>query len=442
MSPLAAARVQMELSLGFHMIFAAIGMAMPVMMLIAEWRWIRHREAESLALARAWATLTAVLFAIGAVSGTALSFELGLLWPRFMAFAGPLIGPAFALEGFAFFLEAIFLGLYLYAWNRLTPTAHWLCGWAVAVSGALSGVLVLATNAWMQHPVGFELSADGLPVNIDAGAVLRNPAWALMAVHATLATYQAVGFAVAGTYAWRMWRRGDDTRHASVGLGIAMSVATVATILQPLAGDLLAKRAHEHQPAKLAAMEGQFTTERRAPLRIGGWPDVEARETRHAIEIPGALSFLADGDIDTEVVGLDRIPRDEWPNVPVTHIAFQLMVGCGMVMLGVVAWYWFVRYRQRGAASRRLPRALLVALAGCAPLGFVALEAGWVVTEVGRQPWVIYGVMRTADAVTPVANVWGSLLAFTLLYASLLVVLIVFLRSLARTGAPAAESHR
>src|SRR4029079_5814395 len=198
MSPLTAARIQMELSLGFHMIFAAIGVAMPLLMLIAEWRWIHRQDEDARRLAHVWAKLTAVTFAIGAVSGTALSFELGLLWPRFMAFAGPLIGPAFALEGYAFFIEAIFLGLYLYGWERLSPRAHWLCGWGVAVSGVMSGILVLAANAWMQNPVGFRPEQSGLPADVDAWAVLANPAWPLMALHSSLSTYQAVGFAAAG----------------------------------------------------------------------------------------------------------------------------------------------------------------------------------------------------------------------------------------------------
>jgi len=441
---LTAARVQMELSLGFHMIFAAIGIAMPVMMLIAERRWIRDRDRDALALARTWATLAAVTFAIGAVSGTALSFELGLLWPRFMAFAGPLIGPAFALEGYAFFVEAIFLGLYLYGWERLTPRAHWLCGWAVAVSGVMSGVLVLAANAWMQNPVGFRLGPGGTPVDVDAWAVLTNPAWPLMAAHSTLSTYQAVGFAAAGTYAWALWRGGRPaaTPYRRLGLAIAMTTASGAAVLQPVLGDLLAKRAYVHQPAKLAAMEGQFVTERRAPLRIGGLPDVERRDTRYALEIPGALSFLAAADVNAEVAGLNQFPRDQWPNVRVAHFSFQIMVGAGMLMLLGAGWYWWTRWRQRASGiDAALPRGLLLVLALCAPLGFIALEAGWVVTEAGRQPWVIYGVMRTADAVTPVADVRGSLALFTSVYAALGMLLIFFLRRLARGGDATAGGH-
>src|SRR5687767_8132125 len=206
MTSLDAARVQMELSLGFHMLFASVGMALPVMLLIVERRWMRTGDRDALALAKTWSKATAVLFAIGAVSGTALSFELGLLWPRFMAVAGPMIGPAFALEGYAFFVEAIFLGLYLYGWERLSPRAHWWCGAAVAASGLASGVLVLAANAWMQNPVGYTPGIGGAPATINPAAVFANPAWPMMAVHSTFATYEAVGFAAAGIYALALLR--------------------------------------------------------------------------------------------------------------------------------------------------------------------------------------------------------------------------------------------
>ena len=437
MSPLTAARVQMELSLGFHMLFAAVGMALPIMLLIVERRWMRTGDRDALALAKTWSKATAVLFAIGAVSGTALSFELGLLWPRFMEVAGPLIGPAFALEGYAFFVEAIFLGLYLYGWQRLSPHAHWWCGVAVAVSGVASGVLVLSANAWMQDPVGFQPAIGSAPAIVNPTAALFNPAWPLMALHSTLSTYQAVGFAAAGVYAWAMLkqRHPHRDRYHRLGLATAMILAVVSAVLQPIAGDLLAKRAHHRQPAKLAAMEGHFTTERCAPLRIGGLPDPEARVTRFALEVPCGLSLLATMDPNAEVVGLDRFPRDEWPNVVVTHLAFQVMVGCGLLMLGAAGWYVLEWWRHRKTPGRTHSRGLLRALVLCAPLGFVALEAGWVVTEAGRQPWVIYRILRTADAVTPVADVSGSLTVFALLYAALLVILVVFLRRLAHAGA-------
>jgi cytochrome bd ubiquinol oxidase subunit I len=227
---------------------------------------------------------------------------------------------------------------------------------------------------------------------------------------------------------------------ARLGLAIAMAIGGVAAVTQPILGDALAKRAHVQQPAKLAAMEGQFVTERGAPLRIGGLPDPERRETRYAIEIPGALSFLATFDPNAEVLGLDRVARDEWPNVVVTHLAFQVMVGGGVLTLLVAVWYWAVWWRYRSHERGPLPRALLAALVMCAPLGFLALEAGWVVTEAGRQPWTIYQVMRTADAVTPVTHVWGSLALFSALYAGLLVVLTLFLHRLAAAPADVAAA--
>jgi cytochrome bd ubiquinol oxidase subunit I len=435
MEPLTAARLQMELSLGFHMVFAAVGMAVPLMMLIAEGRWLRTGDPESLQLARTWGKVTAVLFAIGAVSGTALSFELGLLWPRFMAFAGSMVGLAFTLEGYAFFIEAIFLGLYLYGWERLTPMGHWLCGWPVAISGVLSGILVVSANGWMQSPVGFTLGTDGMPRDVDPITALFNPAWPVMAVHATLATYQSVGFATAGVYAWALRRetRPSHIARNRLAITIAMILGLVSAALEPLAGDFLAQRAHHAQPAKLAAMEGQFRTERGAPLRIGGWPDPEAMVTRGAIEIPSGLSLLAAHDPQAEIVGLEVFPRDQWPESRLVHPAFQVMVGAGMATLGVAllfwaTWWWERRKRQAWARHGWL-RWMLVAVS---PFGFVALEAGWIVTEVGRQPWVIYGIMRTRDAVTPVADVSLSLAGFAVLYLALSVTLVILLRHLAR----------
>ncbi|MDP9352412.1 MAG: cytochrome ubiquinol oxidase subunit I [Chloroflexota bacterium] len=264
MDDLLAARVQMEVSLAFHMIFAAIGIGMPLLMVISEGLYLRNHNKVYLNLAKKWAKVTGLLFAIGAVSGTALSFELGLLWPVFMEFARGNIAAAFALEGYAFFTEAIFLGLYLYGWNRLSPLAHWLCGIVVAVSGALSGILVLSANAWMQHPTGFEIQ-NGKPVNVDPMAVLFNPGWFVFAMHSTIAGYIDTSFAVAAVYAYGVLRRGRDEYH-SKALTIAMSVATLTALVQPIAGDLNARFTTQYQPAKLAAMEGIFATQRGAPL--------------------------------------------------------------------------------------------------------------------------------------------------------------------------------
>jgi cytochrome d ubiquinol oxidase subunit I len=421
MDTLTAARAQMEVSLGFHMVFAALGIGMPLLLLIAEGLWLRTGLEHYRALARQWAKATALTFAVGAVSGTALSFELGLLWPEFMRVAGPTIGSAFTLEGFAFFIEAIFLGLYLYGWDRLSPRAHFLTVIPIALSGLLSGILVVAVNAYMQYPA---LDAAG-NVRTDPLAPFASPAWLHMSLHSSLSCYIATGFAAAGVYALGLMRGRNDAYHRS-GLRIAMAVAAVTAMLQPLSGDVSARAVAELQPAKLAAMEAVFETERGAPLLIGGLPDMTTLDVRYAIRIPKGLSFLAHHDFNAEVIGLDQVPRNDWPNVIVTHIAFQIMVGCGFLLAAVGALYWLLQLRKR-APQRALLRTLLL----CAPLGFVALEAGWIVTEVGRQPWVINGVMRTAQAVTTVSDVHVTFYAFCILYAVLGAVLVMLLRRLA-----------
>ena len=253
MENLIAARLQMAISLGFHIVFAALGIGLPLLMLVAEGLWLRRGERVYLDLARKWAKATGLLFAIGAVSGTALSFELGLLWPPFMQFAGPIIGPAFALEGYAFFLEAIFLGLYLYGWDRLKPRVHWLCGVPVALSGMASGVLVMSANSWMQDPVGYQLQ-DGRPVNIDPIASLLNPSWAVMAVHLIIASYMATAFMVAAVYAWGMLKGRRDTYHKAA-LTLALVLGAITAVAQPISGDFSARLVADTQPVKLAAME-------------------------------------------------------------------------------------------------------------------------------------------------------------------------------------------
>src|SRR5713226_9451587 len=271
------ARRQMGLSLAFHIIFAVIGMAMPVMMVAAEMAWLRTRQSAYLDLAKRWAKGTAILFAVGAVSGTVLSFELGLLWPAFMEFAGPIVGMPFSLEGFAFFLEAIFLGLYLYGWDKLSSRAHLFAGVMVSLAGGLSGAFVVTANAWMNTPAGFRL-VDGRIVEVDPFAAMFNPSAAAQVLHMLLAAYAAMGVAVAGIHARLLLRDHHHPFHRRAFV-IAVFVGLPAALLQPLSGDWAGRVVARTQPAKLAALEGQFTTESYAPLRIGGLPDVEARET-------------------------------------------------------------------------------------------------------------------------------------------------------------------
>jgi cytochrome d ubiquinol oxidase subunit I len=430
MDTLWAARAQMALSLGFHMVFAACSIGMPLLMLIAEGLWLRTGQAHYRDLARKWGKATALLFAIGAVSGTALSFELGLLWPRFMAFAGGVVGPGFVLEGFAFFIEAIFLALYLYGWDRLSPLAHWLTGIPVAVFGLGSGILVVAVNAWMQNPGPLELDSHGNPVNGNPLAPFASPSWPAMAVHSSLSCYIAVGFAVAGVYAIGALRGRRDAYHRSA-LKLALAVGTVAALLEPLSGDVNARLVHQYQPAKLAAMEALFETRAGAPLLIGGLPEPRTGRVPFAIEIPRGLSLLAAHDPAAVIEGLNAFPPDERPNVMLVHPAFQVMVGCGLLLVALGLWFWWGQWRGWAPDSRRLLWALVLG----APLGFLALEAGWLVTELGRQPWTVYRILRTADAVTPATEVTVSLTVFTLLYLGLATVLVVLLRRLARAGA-------
>ena len=417
MPDLLAARSQMAVSLGFHILFAVVGIGMPVLMVVAERRYRKTGDRVCLDLAKRWAKGTAILFAVGAVSGTVLSFELGLLWPGFMRFAGPVIGMPFSLEGFAFFTEAIFLGIYLYGWDRISPRAHLAAGILVAVSGAASGVFVVIANAWMNSPTGFDL-VNGVVAHVDPIAGMLNPMAVQQTLHMTLAAYAATGFAVAGIHAFLLLFDRENAFHRRA-LSIALLVGGPAAVLQPLSGDLSARSVARYQPAKLAAMESHFETARRAPLVLGGWPDMAARETRYALTIPGGLSWLAFHDTDAEVRGLDRFPRADWPHVPTVHLAFQLMVALGSAMAAVALWAGVLALRRRDLCAQVW---LLRALAAAAPMGFIAIEAGWTVTEVGRQPWIVYGVLRTADAVTPMPGLIVPFLGFTLLYCFLGVV--------------------
>jgi len=430
---LLAARTQMAISLGFHIVFAEIGIAMPLMMVLAEWRWRRTGDQAYLDLAHRWAKGTAVLFAVGAVSGTVLSFELGLLWPGFMRYAGALIGMPFSLEGFAFFLEAIFLGIYLYGWERVGPRAHLAAGVVVALSGAASAVFVVMVNAWMNTPTGFTLDASGAFATIDPVAAMRSPAAFQQALHMLLAAYAATGMAVAGVHALMLLRGAARDFHLRA-LTIALLVGAPAAVLQPLSGDVSARVVATTQPVKLAALEGQWRTERGAPLRVGGWPDAAREETRWALEIPYGLSLLAFHDPYAEVKGLRTVGPADRPPVAVVHFAFQTMVGLGSAMALVALWAAWTVLRRRGLIEQRM---LLRAMVLVAPFGFVATEAGWIVTEVGRQPWVVQGLMRTSAAVTPMPGLVAPMALFTLLYLGLGTIVVALIGSLVRETARA-----
>jgi cytochrome d ubiquinol oxidase subunit I len=435
MTDLFAARSQMAVSLAFHIIFAVVGIGMPAMMVLAEWRWTRTGDPLLLELAKRWAKGTAIMFAVGAVSGTVLSFELGLLWPTFMEHAGAVIGMPFSLEGLAFFTEAIFLGIYLYAWRRISPRAHLAAGVVVAISGAVSGAFVVCANAWMNAPAGFTM-VNGQVTNIDPLAAMFNAAAPAEVVHMTLSAFAATGFAVAGVHAFALLRGTPHRAFHRAALQIALMVGVPAALLQPLSGDVSARGVAERQPMKLAAMEGHMHTGP-ASLVIGGWPNDASLTHTGAIEIPGGLSLLLHGDAQASVPGLDAVPPVDRPPALVVHLAFQIMVGCGMIMAALGVWTLVRQWRRRKGIGSALPddRLFLKAIIAASPLGFIAIEAGWTVTEVGRQPWIVHNVLRTANAVTPMPGLVVPFIAFSLLYIGLAITVVFLMRrQILKTG--------
>jgi len=400
----------MGTSLAFHFVFAALGVGLPLLLILVEGLWLRTGDRRYYRLARTWSRAMLVLFAIGAISGTTLAFELGLLWPVFMGNTGAVIGIPFTLEGFAFFIEAIFIGIYLYGWDRLSPRVHWLCSFPIAISGAMSAASVVSVNAWMNTPAGFKL-AHGAVVDVDPWKAVFNPAMPTEVLHTTLAAYVFVGFAVAALYAIVLLRKRSDPE-AALAVRVAMLVALVAIPLQLVAGDLSARFDAYSEPLKLAASEGQFATERGAPLRIGGIPDAAAHTTHFAIEIPKLLSFLAYDDVNAQVRGVDSFPALDRPPVLAVHLAFDTMVGSGFALLGIALW-WAVATR----LGRREPGAPLVrALIASGALALLAMEAGWLVTEEGRQPWIVVGFWRTSEAVTTAPALDLTFYGFSLIY--------------------------
>jgi cytochrome d ubiquinol oxidase subunit I len=417
-----AARSQMALSLGFHIIFSCIGMVMPFFMAVSHYYYNKTNDVVYKNVTKAWSKGVAIFFATGAVSGTVLSFELGLLWPTFMKHAGPIFGMPFSLEGTAFFIEAIALGFFLYGWDRFNKWFHWFTGVVVGISGLVSGILVVAANAWMNSPAGFDY-ANGKYTNIDPIKAMFNDAWFSQSLHMSLAAFAATGFAVAGIHAIMILKKKNVLFHAKA-FKIAAVFAAVAAILQPFSGDHSAKDIAKRQPAKLAAMEAHFHTDSSSALIIGGIPDEKNKTVKYAVKIPGALSFLAHGDFKSEVTGLDKFPADEQPPVAITHYAFQIMVFLGMAMMAIAVLYLIAVLRKK---NWRNSRWLLKLFVIATPMGFLAVEAGWTVTETGRQPWIINGIMKTKDAVTPMPGIIYSFYLFTAVYFSLALFVIFML---------------
>ncbi|MBW8485360.1 cytochrome ubiquinol oxidase subunit I [Actinomadura parmotrematis] len=429
----AAARQQMAFTLGFHIVLASIGIGLPALTLIAEGRALRTGDAVYAELARRWMKAAGVLFAVGAVSGTVLSFEMGTLWPNFMDTYGQVFGAAFALEGIAFFIEAIFMGIYLYGWDRLSPRAHFLTGVPVVVAGLLSASFVLTVNSWMNQPRGFKL-VDGKVTDVDPLAAMFNPATPVQAVHLILASLMVCGFLVASVYAVALLRdrkAGRDDRYNRLGFAIPFSLGAVCAPLQILVGDWATRFVADNQPIKFAAMEGVEHTQAGVPFRFA------------VFEVPDMLSLMLKFDTHATLRGLDAFPADVRPPAEVVKTGFEIMIAIGMLLLGLAAWWaltWFLRRRAGGASGGRaaLPwqgwflRA--ATLAGAAAV--IAMEAGWTVTEVGRQPWIVYGVMRTTEAVNPNPGLRYGLYVVLAVYALLTAAMVSVLRRMRHRPAP------
>jgi cytochrome d ubiquinol oxidase subunit I len=426
-SNLLAAREQMAFTLGFHIVLSCIGVALPATILLANYLGLKRGDADAMELARRWSKAMAVTFAVGAVTGTVLSFEFGLLWPQFEHRFGSVFGIAFAIEGIFFFLEAIFLAIYIYGWKRLSGWAHFWSGVPMVLTGIGGAFAVVAANSWMNQPQGFTLNAAGKVVDVEPLKVLFNPATGYEVPHMILAAYMVVGFLVASIYAVGMLKGRRDRLHR-LGLLIPLTIGCVLTPVQLFVGDTAARAVADHQPAKFAGMECIQETGDHQTEYVGGICTDDG--VKWAIPIPDLDSFLVGFSADTEVIGLEDIPVDERPPAnTLLHLAFDTMVGVGTALLGLGAWLAFVWWKRRDIP--RTPWFLrAVSVSGVAAI--LALWCGWIVTEVGRQPWIVQGYMRTSEAVTEAEGLWFSFGLVLLLYIGLGTTAILVLRGMSR----------
>ncbi|WP_242891306.1 cytochrome ubiquinol oxidase subunit I [Actinomadura litoris] len=427
-----AARQQMAFTLGFHIVLASIGIGLPAITLLAEWRSLRTGDAVYAELARRWMKAAGVLFAVGAVSGTVLSFEMGTLWPGFMDKYGQVFGTSFALEGIAFFIEAIFMGVYLYGWDRLSPRAHFLTGVPVVIAGLLSAAFVLTVNSWMNQPRGFKL-VNGEVTDVDPLAAMFNPATPVQAVHLILASLMVCGFIVASVYAVGLLRdrkAGRDDRYNRIGFAIPFSLGAVCAPLQVIVGDWAVRFVADNQPAKFAAMEGVEHTQAGQPFRFA------------VFEVPNALSLMLKFDAHATLRGMDSIPVDDRPPAEVVQTSFEIMITIGVLLLALATWWGFAWWRRRHSPDLPWRPWFLRVAATAGVLAAVAMEAGWTTTEVGRQPWIVYGVMRTEEAINPNPGLRYGLYIVLVVYAVLAAATVSVLRRMRHTppvAAPADE---
>jgi cytochrome bd ubiquinol oxidase subunit I len=431
-NPVPWARSQMAFTLAFHIILVPLGVSWALMALIANYKAVRYDDADALRLAQRWSKYMAVTFAVGAVSGTVLTFEFGLLWPHFMGQWGAAFGIPFAFEGLFFFTEAIFLAIYIFGWRRLKPWTHFWTGVPLPITGIMGSVSVVAANAWMNDPTGFTLDSAGHVVKVDPWAVIFNGAMPLMALHMVVAAYVVGGFLVSSVYAFAMLR-GRRDRYHRLGFLIPFSVAAVAVFAQMAVGDSLTRWVYNNESTKFAAIELVPQTASDVPETIFGHLNSNGTVTG-GIQIPGLASILSDPRTrtSTEVQGLDSVPASDRPTVAevnTVHLAWDVMIGMGTLMCLIAAWFWLSWIRRRD-----LPRSrwFLRAASTMGVLSVIALESGWVVSEVGRQPWIVYNLMKVEAAATANTGVWVTFIGVVVLYAGVGVTTILILRGMSR----------
>jgi cytochrome d ubiquinol oxidase subunit I len=439
--PVPWARSQMAFTLAFHIILVPLGVSWAFMTLIANYRGLKHDDADAMLLAQRWSKYMAVTFAVGAVTGTVLSFEFGLLWPKFMGQWGEVFGVPFGFEGLFFFTEAIFVAIYIYGWRRMRPWAHFWTGVPIVLAGILGAVSVVAANSWMNAPSGFTLDSSGAVVSVDPVKVIFNKAMPLEAAHMLVAAYLVGGFLIASVYAAAMLRGRRDHYHR-MGFVIAFSVAAIATPVQMGVGDALARWVYNDQPEKFAAIELVPQTASDVPETLLGHLNSDDTVTG-GIPIPGLASWLSDPSTGTSTVvkGLDTVPVDDRPTIQevnAVHLAWDVMVGLGTGLFLLSLWYWASWVFRRRMPTNRV----FLALAACSGvLAVVTMEAGWVVTEVGRQPWIVYNYMKVEDAATANTGVWITFIAVMLLYLALGITAILVLRGMAKRFRRAGGFH-
>ncbi len=430
--PVPWARSQMAFTLAFHIILVPLGVSWAAMTLIANYRAIKHDDRDALLLAQRWSKYMAVTFAVGAVTGTVLSFEFGLLWPKFMGQWGAAFGVPFAFEGIFFFTEAVFISIYIFGWRRLRPWVHFWCGVPIAVAGIFGSISVVAANAWMNAPEGVTLNSAGKVVDVDPMGVIFNSAMPLMAAHMVVAAYLVGGFMIASVYAFAMLR-GRRDRYHRMGFIIGFTVAAIATPVQMGVGDALARWVFVEQPGKFASIEMVPDTSNDVPEVLFGHLNAKYQVTG-GLPIPGLASILSDPKDGTSTVikGLDTIPTEDRPSttdVNVTHLAWDVMVGLGTLLFLLTVWYWSSWIFRRDMPHSRW---FLRAAAASGVLSVITLEAGWTVSEVGRQPWIVYEKMKVDEAATANTGVWVTFVLVTCLYVGLGVTTVLVLRGMSR----------